>query len=202
MPKVKTYLSVDVDFFNGRSDEILEEYLKNLLKYSKDNDVPLVAVTNHQQLLGFVNKSEARKLVNIDEHSDLTDNSYHVLECGTWVSFVKWRKEGVYRWIYSGSYPSRGDCNGDYTIFHSERIIDRGASDWKELGVKTMEGKIPTFSNINGDVVDIGVCLSPSYACNPLHDVFYDWVEDNDILLIEGPKSEGYSRRVGKRRRK
>jgi hypothetical protein len=68
---MRTYLSIDIDFWNNL--EAAERVLTKLLL--RRGDIPTIAVMNHQQLLPMVNESNADVLVNIDEHSDLCDTS-------------------------------------------------------------------------------------------------------------------------------
>lgn len=122
------FLSLDIDFFNlsnhkplGQKPKIFESKaallatLERITDLAKKTNIPLHAVTNHQQMLGAVNNSQAERLVNIDFHSDLccVDSNLHEINCGTWINYITWRSEGKYLWIHSGT-AEEGDCGGLY----------------------------------------------------------------------------------------
>ena len=78
----KTYLSIDSDFWSN--PDIFLEQLELLMKFALGS-IPIIAVMNHQQMLDDVNLSKARKLINIDEHSDLDGVDVDWLSCATWL---------------------------------------------------------------------------------------------------------------------
>lgn len=183
---MKAYLSVDVDYWND--PEPCRKQLR-LLMNRIGSRIPVLAVMNHQQMLPEVNASEAQRLINIDEHSDLAESSVGKLNCGTWISYVRWRKDGEYIWIRSNaSY--QGSCNGD----------DRGRwnkdVDWgrcSSIYVKRDSMKITTYLR---DCVGVGICMSPAYASRAVADVFREIVDQYGIPYRKGRVMENNSRRV------
>jgi len=109
MGQMKIYLSIDLDFWNQGSHSYphMKRFLREAISY-----VPrkrLFVVDSHEKLISSVNRSGCDTLINIDWHSDLSnrldpsfkDNpEYNKVNCGSWASFIKWRKDGIYTWIH------------------------------------------------------------------------------------------------------
>ena len=107
----RTYISIDIDFWGPRwGVKETREDLRDTLKTALGRRIPVIAVMNHQQLLREVNGSQASRLINVDEHSDLAPADCDELNCGTWVSYVRWRRGGEYLWIRNTRELS-GSCN-------------------------------------------------------------------------------------------
>lgn len=65
------YVSIDMDFWESAkiADRSIRRFLDTI------PSVPKIAVMNHQQLLRHINSLPADVLVNVDTHSDLTDEA-------------------------------------------------------------------------------------------------------------------------------
>ena len=158
---MKTYLSIDIDFWEDLSKDYLQKDLHRLVTELNKRQVPIIAVMNHQQLLPHVSESGARRLVNVDQHSDLADFIVEKLDCGSWVSYVSWRKKGEYVWIRRHSLEA-GECNGGDPIFRERGGVDKTLSDWKKLSTKRVR-YLPPLKELLKGVVAAGICLSPSF---------------------------------------
>jgi len=182
-----TYLSVDIDFFGcpmyAECEEV-EEFLEALFKTSVDANIPIHSMMNHNQMLQYVDASQARRLINLDAHSDLADKNIDELNIGTWISYVKWRKNGEYIWVRNERDTYPGECGYQFTDRQNHQ------TDWKI--VKTYcPRKIPSMDLIRQlNIVGIGVCLSPAF-CESYHEcVFTEWVKRNKIPYKTGLRNE------------
>jgi len=183
---LRTYLSIDIDFWNDL--DAAERTLSKL--FLRRGDIPVRAVMNHQQLLPSINKSGADLLVNVDEHSDLTDTDVNIFECGTWVSYVKWRTRGKYLWIRNQKGVSHGSCN------HGQKFWNSG-SDWLTTNT-VFEPQEVDLSLYLRDCVGIGLCLSPSFCAFGAEDLFKMLVKAFHIPYKKGQADE-YSNRQYRR---
>jgi hypothetical protein len=93
---METYLSVDLDFFNDRPKSELIRLCHDILNKVQSKDILLV--DTHEELLPHCAAIEPDLLVNVDEHSDLTEDKTAATfpHCGNWVNFSKAKK---YRWL-------------------------------------------------------------------------------------------------------
>ena len=193
---MKTYLSFDLDYYNYTSTTLkmlakIEKTLNDITAFSQEYRVPVLAVMNHQQLLTDVNNSQCDTLINVDTHSDLVayEDSFE-LNCGTWVSYVKWRKNGSYFWIHADE-TSYGDCSGDAQIFVAGR---RYNTDWRRCFHKRSK----LFPELGPDIKSIGVCLSPDYvdSYGKVLNIFKKWVKLNNIPYLKGRTDESFGRKI------
>ncbi len=149
---MKTYLSIDLDYFNGRDESLVTFFDKVLRQY-----ITPKIVRYHHELLPHIDASGCTKLINIDFHSDLCESCYELNE-GTWVNYVRWRTKGLYEWRYPVKEPDESNyCHALINPFTTE-------SEWKE--VKLKQGLAISRRGIR----EIGVCLSP------------DWVQRRPVL--------------------
>ena len=173
------FLSVDIDFWAGRINEALlaERYLDKVAAQCRTFNIPLNAVTNHQQMLPLVDASNATTLVNIDTHSDLAGDDVDELNTGTWVSYVKWRRNGHYHWI-QGRDIAWGECNGSSPIFSPNGKHNYSLTDWGSLQ-RTYTLSLPHpgrwIVGTTTRCVGVGVCLSPAWCSEDLSKVFHAW---------------------------
>ena len=119
-------------------------------------------VMNHQQLLRHVNESGAEKLINVDAHSDICARSETTrLQCGTWISYVKWRKSGTYVWVRNDPDARAGNCND---APDRPRSAWSQGSDWWKVST-VYEKKLPTPKLYqNEELVGVGIALSPGFS--------------------------------------
>jgi len=183
---MKKYLSVDCDYWYD-ADQAERQLI--LLMQKLRAGVPVIAVMNHQQMLPEVNASGALQLINIDEHSDLSEKTVGSFDCGTWVSYVKWRQQGTYIWVRPDkSY--QGSCNGD------DRATWNALTDWKYSDSRYIARKNLRITNYLQDCVGVGLCMSPAYACSDVIRVFRHIVKHYDIPYRKGLRKENNHRRL------
>jgi hypothetical protein len=183
---MKTFVSVDVDFWD--KPEPCRKQLHLLMK-NLGKKIPVMACMNHQQMLPAVNVSGANRLINIDEHSDLAESSVSKLNCGTWISYVRWRKDGEYIWIRSHR-DFQGSCNGN----------DRGHwtedTDWGRCSSRHIKRDRLNIMTYLRDCVGVGICMSPAYALGAVAEVFREIVDRYGIPYRKGRLNEANSRSV------
>jgi hypothetical protein len=181
----KTFLSIDMDFFNLDGTAMAMDFLDKVLRLK----VPTKAVMNHQQMLSMVNKSGANYLLNVDAHSDLVPFTTRSFECGSWVTFVKWADIGTYHWWGRNN---SGDCTGGYFPIFSRRGVSSKPKAiqqwaWKKLKVSYTD-QLPRLADYG--VIEACVCMSPSYANSKMTAVFRQWIKDNKIPYRRGVFNE------------
>lgn len=179
---VPAYLSVDIDYW--RDPEYAKAHLEALIKYAQADKIPIQTVMNHQQLLPFVNKSGARKLINIDEHSDVTCVPQN-LHCGSWVSYVTWRTTGTYYWIRNSSSFS-GSCN-------CTNSWDQGL-DWAYRCTNYVKETVLAPVDYIGGVVGVGICMSPWYSSLAVVETFRELVRKYNLPYKKGRMRETQTR--------
>lgn len=187
--QVPTFLSLDIDFFcyplttdENRND--VGNFLDGLLQISRDKQIPINAVMNHNQMLKSVDKSNARRLINLDAHSDLATDNVQVLEIGTWISYVKWRGEGEYVWLRNERYTHPGECGYSFQESH------RSQSDWKSVRSHWIKSTPNVFDFARMNLVAISVCMSPMF--NEYSDELdlIQWIKTNNIPYQKGFRAE------------
>lgn len=205
---MRTLVSIDIDYWNFWStytqEKHLRRYLDHAVRTAQQKCVPIVAITNHQQILKWANKSKARRILSIDTHSDLRDNGCDELDCGSWVSYVKWRKEGEFHWIHKGR-SDYGDCNGGRVIFQDRRRVKKSFKkylwdpeseycvvEWKK--VRHRRAAPPKLDNL--DITEIVVCESPTYSDGNLIEIFQEWRKEHNIPYLRGRKDENFGRKI------
>ena len=190
---MKTFLSIDMDFWNDwtRVGSIYN-YLDRLCFDIQKSGIPMTAVMNHQQMLSLANESKARRLINIDKHSDLADTKIDRLNCGTWVSYVKWRSEGQYLWFHKHA-EFMGDCNQTPPIF-TTRGVKRKISDWGYIGHKKVKTTPSRRYLMSKDITDFSLVLSPAFVDEELEPVFREIVRGYKIPYQKGRRDEDHQR--------
>jgi len=192
---MKYFLSLDIDFWNGTPVPYVKQYLNQIARHAKRWNINLTSVMNHQQMLPLVNKSKARHLLNIDTHSDLAPANVAQLDCGSWISYVKWRGEGIYEWVHR-SPCAIGDCASavhGLIIFRDGQASIDDVTDWRKITHRLSPGA-PRPSYIVPQCADICVCMSPDYADDALQDLFTAWRIEHGIKYTKGRRDENYGR--------
>ena len=175
------YLSIDIDFW--RDEHLAVSCIEKVVLGAKRSGIPIVAVTNHQQLLGHVNKSDAETLVNLDLHSDL-DGDANELHCGTWVEYVSWRKHGTYVWLRTHSSCTHGRCdsyrsNDTLPWFHG--------SSWKSAnGYRAPQDFVPGLEGCRG----VGICTSPAFSMPNILESVSEALGHFGIPILAGDDTE------------
>lgn len=182
---MKHYLSIDADYWTDA--DRAHDQLTAVVKQARRRNLPLVSVMNHQQLLPFVNTAPATKLINVDEHSDLCDCAIRRLECGSWVAYVRWRRDGEYLWIRRHRSTVNGSCNG--------HLYWNDGNDWGEARSK-FHPSLDVASLVNRDCVGVGLCMSPAYANKPVQRAFDSVIRELQVPWVKGRRRESHERRI------
>jgi len=132
-----TFLSIDLDFWSTVTPKMLE-FIGEVNKLK----VPKIIANEHHHILPFVNQHPAKVLMNVDYHSDLSEDDLSKINCGTWANHVKWRLKAHFIWICpsrkdcyvkgNGRCDSTRGCPGDDTDPFGKRL-----ATWKYTTVKT-----------------------------------------------------------------
>lgn len=195
---MKTYFSFDLDYFNfhgGKLKPFVDRaysYLEEIRHFVAKARIPIVAVMNHQQMLPHVDASRCDTLLNVDTHSDLCESDVVELNCGTWVAYVKWRKQGTFTW-WHGYDVSAGDC-GTYNLFSDRRkMVHKGMTDWKVAN----HIRCKQVPKLTSDIRSVGICLSPSYVDyeGEMTKMFKTWVSAHGVPYTKGRKDEHFGRK-------
>lgn len=156
--KKDTFLSIDLDYWRSVSPSMIS-FLRKTLKL----DVPKILVKHHHQLLPFINRNPAEVLVNIDYHSDLSEDDFGnppELNCGTWVNHVRWREDSSFIWVCPSKKRCYRDGEGrcDSSRDSSTDPFKNDNNGWGSTKVKVGLHHV----NLN-KVIAIGYTLSPDY---------------------------------------
>jgi len=186
----KVYLSVDIDFWNHFEPKEAQKDLGCILRAISTQKIPYFICQDHAQMLRHISKfPEIDHLVNIDAHSDITDLcsaekreeisttglneqysmenselSFAHLNCGTWVNYVRQRKQAKYTWITCEI--GGGNCHLSYDPFKHKDIVE-----WKDCQIYAADqDTIQKFDY--SSVVAVGFALS------------YEYIESSALPLI------------------
>jgi hypothetical protein len=184
------YLTVDMDYWNIGSKERAKNQMVAMLDKAYRLKVPVIAVMNHQQLLNEVNNAGlkgVRHLINVDEHSDVSGVPLNSLNCGTWVSYVKWRQFGQYTWYRNSRDFRSGNCN--ISSRWNENV------EW-EIVESVYQRNLNVVSLLTKNCVELGICLSPTFTFPFGKKLFKDLVRDYNIVYKKGRWNEWFERKV------
>ncbi|KKW13214.1 MAG: hypothetical protein UY48_C0003G0036 [Candidatus Gottesmanbacteria bacterium GW2011_GWB1_49_7] len=174
------YLSIDLDVFacavgthflvdrmKPHFDRIMGEVVR---RDTAERRVKVVM--SHEKLLPAINRSGCTELWNVDYHSDL-ENAVDTIQepwrcdevdCGTWVSFVHWRKTGKFVWVqpHGSSWNNRneGRCDSHRCLPDGNPFIQTDLTDWSRTKVHNLSITIPWSK-----VTHVGIAGSPDYTC-------------------------------------
>lgn len=156
------FLSIDLDFW--RFPEEAVPAIEQVVGFVRQRGLPCTVVMNHQQILPLINASPARTLVNIDEHSDLSGPPINDLNCGTWVSYVRWRAEGRYLWVRNHPNSYHGCCNGGLGRWNYRH-------EWASARTTHAAQHRALDGRLTSDVIEVVLCLSPAFTPEAVYDV-------------------------------
>jgi hypothetical protein len=179
---MKTYLSVDVDYWRFFDEPKYRSEMGTFFQKIVNKKVPIFIVRDHEELLPEVNKLIFNKLINVDYHSDITayidkndllweyENPTFPAElnCGTWVNFVDERILGEFLWLYP--YTSCIDHREEGRCEDIEGFWDKSKSSFHNWNcIKHKKG----LSSIRWvDIISVGVALSPEWIHPDLEEYF------------------------------
>lgn len=183
---MQTYLSIDLDFWNqGRKSF---PHMRKFLRQAKDSvsSKNLLIVDSHEELLPHVNESGCDNLINVDWHSDISnrfdptrrEKAWKDLNCGTWVTFVKFRRTGMFTWIHpykATERSARGYCHYPHTPKHNP-FVNPTLGGWNALQERKHrhpEALIDWWS-----VHAVGICFSYDWVRYTLKDELYQIAEE------------------------
>jgi hypothetical protein len=184
----KVFLSIDVDFW--RMVVPARHCLTKL--FEACGDIPVSAVTSHEQMLGHVNVSDANHLINVDEHDDnYWGNLRPGINDGNWVSHVCWRKYSTLTWV--SSYPDVQNFN---THEHKKSWDYR--SQWARNVLMYSDQYIDLIPYLK-NCVGIGLCLSPGYAPLLVQETLQKLTEEHGIPILGEDPFKGANARCPSR---
>jgi len=166
---MRTYLSIDLDYFHCAGFTPIDEDLVNkrfdvFIDWIVSLNMKPKFVESHEQLLDHINETSPDKILHIDTHSDIafTDprGNSPKLNDGTFMFFVEGKRNIEYEW----RLPDRVhcirnkagicDCEGWPTV--KMRKQDSG---WKKLSYKAGLSGIK-----NHEIASIGFAFSPEWT--------------------------------------
>jgi hypothetical protein len=176
------YLSVDIDYW---TDSTVTRFIWEFGKFLSDRPkhIPITAVMNHQQMLWNVNRTHVQRLVNLDFHSDLNDKNVEELHCGSWVSYVQWRRWGEYIWVRPKKDPSLGCCNRNDDHWND-------GTDWKKAVSMVRSPENMDLRSLYTNCQAIGVCMSPAFINKAMQEAFLQIVTANKIPYRPGDPTD------------
>lgn len=128
MQQRKAYLSIDLDYWQKEdTDKACRRFFEQVFSLG----LPITVVDSHERMLQAVNKSKANVLYQVDYHSDFSgcESAFQAQreakekpEDGTWINYVKWRKEGELYWFYP--LPK---CYGSMQVYKTPKGYSRGS---------------------------------------------------------------------------
>jgi hypothetical protein len=198
---MRTYLSVDIDFWCEHNSGDIKRFMKKILMMGK----PVNLVVEHDELIPYVNKSEATRLINVDYHSDIADLSAEEIKTkshlnnGTWVNYVKkdLRKNFIWIYPYKKCYTSSatwgrggGRCDSDKNPFGKNCMQTSG---WES--VRRRMNPLLAFEE-EQSLVSIGIAISPDYSS------FGDIKDSFDMIYAFGDEALKRSARKFEKRLK
>lgn len=199
---MKTYLSVDLDFWNYYGKN---QFNKSFFYKILTSDIPKLLVDEHHKLLPHINNFNFDEVINLDYHSDMADN-LHIfddnhrakklfatpprLNCGVWGNHVKNRKNSTFIWKHphKDKVLWRGGCHTECYIPLSSQTWDgpviKNNNPFGEYGslvtgwkkTKMLYSNPKKVTNIlKRDIIGIGISLSEDYTYNYLLHNFAMW---------------------------
>lgn len=189
MGTCRKYLSVDLDWFNGKPELSYIKYMKRLL----NSKVPLAVFLSHEEQVAYL-PEEFDVLINMDEHPDLchiierdipklgtasnTFSRYIVikelnpeiphdyyqypanLHCGNWVNFC-FLPGRKYVWI-----PPEKDS---LSFLCSEYLFSKKKEHLRNWQDVSIQRKLPNPK----EMIGIGLCLSVDYVHEKVGEMFF-----------------------------
>lgn len=89
-----TYLTVDLDYWNSTEEPSAGAIVAKVLSLN----IPVSVYVDHHLVLNDLKGRTYSKIINIDEHDDLTADTKDKLDEGNWVGHVPFKGEAIYEW--------------------------------------------------------------------------------------------------------
>jgi hypothetical protein len=175
---MKTYLSIDMDFWNYVS--CFDVFVPSPVCIMRDivsSGKSIFAVDSHHELLDDINSGKYEKIINVDYHDDLGDGSFSGPTCANWPLHAKHIKKYIWRHphpISDGIY--RGICNpeGRFPSVTAEDYPPKVNKTWREERFSFRKSMFFGFpvDRIIKSADSIGICFSSIYLVGSHEDVF------------------------------
>lgn len=178
------FLSIDIDYWHD--PQIASKNIDKVLRFVNRRKIPAHVVMNHQQMLRFVDESKARTVINLDQHSDIHSKDTDYLDCGSWLSYVKWRKHGKYIWARNYQKTEYGNCN--WRHFNWDGDLDWAEAKSDFFNPKTFDIKELLTQNVS----DVCICLSPGYTPKDVYTELYSKLMA--LPYLKGRLNENFGR--------
>lgn len=158
---MSVHLTVDLDFWHYGDTKFADrEKAEAFMRRVVGLKLPIHVVIDHDLILPTIKRFDAKYVINIDEHDDVTDMTHQNFSdavCkpdeGTWANFLEDDVGYEWRYPYLGGYNCDG-CGGQGT-WCSEDFVKQWTRFKKVEGL----GRIPW-----GKITSVSVTLSPSYV--------------------------------------
>ena len=182
---MKTYLSIDLDFWNRRPLSECEKILTKVQSIADRKGIKIKIVEEHHDLIDDINKTNCQRVINIDYHSDIANlnvpDGYKLeLNCGTWANFLKGHENKEYIWVHpAGMRLCDGYCHYPVTNRYNP-FLHPEIAKWKSCTRIAATQRDFPWDLLYG-VDGIGFCTS------------YDYLRDVDCQLARAAKVFGLS---------
>lgn len=190
-----TYLTIDLDFWNGRDLDLV--WLNKVAAL----DVKKFAVIHHHHIIRHANVTSCSRLINVDYHSDIGEDEKGLrLSCGTWGNFIKWAKRGRYIWIYPDdesvenyllrdSFGRFTPCSGDGTCYREHSPFSK-SNKYTKWGLGKVTRRLEQTPRIDlSRVAYVAFCQSPDYSNSELIEPFNRFLSENNIPWVASKES-------------
>jgi hypothetical protein len=163
---MRTFLTLDLDFFNECSNQILP-----LLRKIKNLNVETYLIESHEDCLPYIDVND-KLIINIDTHSDFAAlSSFEKKEycysphCGNWVDFIA-RQDRNFLWIHPKKFHR---CDSTDESF--ERL---GKFNW----IRETNNTNRAFQNTNITSIVISASIMDCYTERSVIELIYntDWI--------------------------
>lgn len=166
------YLSVDLDYWTTQTKRKDTQNLNRFVDRLLQSTTNIRFYRDHHHLLRHINRLQFNQIINVDYHSDLTNEALlrstkERLEIGNWANFVQAKETKEFLWLYpSEESRDNGFCHSKNSETTPSRQYDSLSPfrkvNWPYAKVSMLhgwEGRIPWCQ-----IVAAGVCLSPEFC--------------------------------------
>lgn len=162
---MNAYLSIDLDFWcDETTPHSATRFFRRLLsRFGR----PIMVALHHHHLVDHINGVKGLDtVINLDAHSDLTDELGDTLTLGegNWANFINFQSFRFKRGTYVWRYPDEGRLDQDTGYCHRmDNPFEECCTSWAHVKKKKGLARIPWDS-----IREVGVSLSPGWlADNP-----------------------------------
>jgi hypothetical protein len=179
----KAYLSIDLDYWRGNNDDRgANTFFNKVFEHADLNNIEILFVESHDQLhhhidtfVGHIDsfvgsaqtKCERVKVINVDYHSDVSDDPLWNFQEGTWANYIRFKEYLDFVWYHpKASYYDikKGYCHATRNPFKDNTEMSKRGGDKIRAAMFRSITKKAGLPNIGSDIQYIGVALSPSWS--------------------------------------